>query len=52
MILDCWFYTQESDAVAAAPALATAGQDQVSSAVTRLLEQRLAQPSLRKSSLK
>ena len=45
MILDSWFYTLESDATAAAPDLATAGEGQVSAAVTRLLEQRLAQVS-------
>ena len=45
MVLDSWFYTLESDSVTAEPALATASQDQISVAVTRLLEQRLTQVS-------
>jgi P-loop Domain of unknown function (DUF2791) len=45
MVLDSWFYTLESDAVAARPELAAAGQEEVGAAVSTLLERRLAQVS-------
>lgn len=46
-ILDSWLFTLESDAVAADPALETAGAPALAVAVDRLLERRLAEVSSR-----
>lgn len=46
-VLDSWLFTLESDALSADPELAERGADAVSTAVDRLLEQRLAAVSTR-----
>lgn len=46
-ILDSWLFTLESDAIAAEPALASAGQAELATATDRLLERRLADVSSR-----
>lgn len=46
-ILDSWLFTLESDAIAAEPALASAGQAELAAATDRLLERRLADVSSR-----